>query len=182
MGLINENNTLVFIIDIQEKLLNAAFNKEVLAKNAEILTQTANILGLPILITEQYPKGLGKTIECISSHLPEDFNYIEKISFSALNTREVFEALKLHNKSQILLFGIETHICVSQTAAALAEAGFEVFIIENACGSRSEKEHRFGLERIKNNGAQIITTEIALFELLKSAKHPKFKEVQALIK
>lgn len=177
MTILNAENCLVLIIDIQEKLLNAAFNKEILEKKATIISRAANILNIPLIITEQYPKGLGGTIFAI-----EGGERFEKITFSALDNPEILDAIKKAGKSQILLFGIETHICVSQTAAALKLEGFDVQVIKDACGSRAETEYIAGLERMKDNGAQIITTEIALFELLKGAKHPNFKEVQNLIK
>ena len=177
MTILNVDDCLVLVIDVQEKLLNSVFNKDIVEKNAGIMAKTANVLGIPMIITEQYPKGLGSTIPSI-----EGGERFEKITFSALDNPEVLEALKKAGKSQVLLFGIETHICVSQTAYALKSAGFDVQVVKNACGSRQESEYLAGLERMKDNGAEIITTEIALFELLKSAKHPNFKEIQNLIK
>lgn len=181
MGILNQNDSLIFIIDIQEKLLNAVFNKQTLAKNAVIISKAAAILDIPVIITEQYPKGLGNTINEIKQVLaqPELF---EKTSFSALDDSNILESLKNFKKRQIVLFGIETHICVSQTANALSEAGYDVNVILDACGSRSEIEHKAGLNRIKSNNCNVITTEIALFEWLKSSRHPNFKEIQNLIK
>ena len=179
---LNLEDSLVLIIDIQDKLLNAVFNKEQVEKKSAIVAEAAKILGIPVVVTEQYPKGLGNTIPAVKDALAEDTEIFEKTAFSALNNEEILEAIKKHNKKQILIFGIETHICVSQTTAALRELGYEVSVIKDACGSRAEEEYFAGLERIKDNGAYIITTEIALFEWLKGAKHPNFKAVQALIK
>ena len=170
------------IIDVQEKLLNAVFNKASLEKKATTLANTAKILGIPVIVTEQYPKGLGATVETLKEVLPENTQYFEKTAFSALENNDVLEALKNSGKKQVVIFGIETHICVSQTTNALIQDGFEVSVIRDACGSRSELEYSAGLERMKDNGAHVLTTEIALFEWLKGAKHPKFKEVQMLIK
>ena len=170
------------IIDVQEKLLNAVFNKTSLEKKAVTIANTAKILGIPVIVTEQYPKGLGATVETLKEVLPENAQYFEKTAFSALENNDVLEALKNSGKKQVVIFGIETHICVSQTTNALIEEGFEVSVIRDACGSRSELEYLAGLERMKDNGAHVLTTEIALFEWLKGAKHPKFKEVQMLIK
>ena len=103
-------------------------------------------------------------------------------SILSIENKEVFNKLEASSRKQAVLFGIETHICVSQTAAALMNAGYEVHVIKDACGSRAELEYSAGLNRMKDNGAHIITTEIALFEWLKSAKHPNFKEIQSLIK
>lgn len=182
MTQLNLENSLVLIIDVQEKLLNAVFNKETLSKKAGIISKTAQILGIPVIVTEQYPKGLGNTVDEVKQVLPENTQFFEKTSFSALNNPEILDAIKSYNKNQIVIFGIETHICVNQTAAALLELGYEVNVIKDACGSRSEIEYEAGLERMKDNGAHILTTEIALFEWLKGAKNPNFKDVQALIK
>lgn len=182
MAQLNLEDSLVLIIDVQEKLLNAVFNKEQVEKKSAIIAEAAKILGIPVVVTEQYPKGLGNTIPAVKDALAEDTEIFEKTAFSALNNEEILEAIKKHNKKQILIFGIETHICVSQTTAALRKLGYEVSVIKDACGSRAEEEYLAGLERMKDNGAYIITTEIALFEWLKGAKHPNFKAVQALIK
>lgn len=182
MTILNIEDSVVMIIDVQEKLLNAVFNKASLEKKATTLANTAKILEIPVIVTEQYPKGLGATIETLREVLPENTQYFEKTAFSALENNDVLEALKNSGKKQVVIFGIETHICVSQTTNALIQEGFEVSVIRDACGSRSELEYLAGLDRMKDNGAHVLTTEIALFEWLKGAKHPKFKEVQMLIK
>jgi len=182
MTLINSENSLVLIIDVQEKLLNAAFNRETLGKKAEIIAKAANVLNIPVVVTEQYPKGLGATIDSVKNAFADTTQTFEKITFSAFDNENVLSAVKSSGKKQIILFGIETHICVSQTANALIEAGYEVYVVKDACGSRSEDEYRAGLERMKDNGAKPVTCEITLFEWLRGAKHPNFKEVQSLIK
>ena len=182
MAQLNIENSLVLIIDVQEKLLNAVFNKETLEKKAGVIAKAANILNIPVIVTEQYPKGLGSTVESLKNGLGADTKYFEKTAFSALENEEIPEAIKSYNRDQILIFGIETHICVSQTAEALIMEGYDVNVIKDACGSRAEVEYLAGLERMKDNGAYIMTAEIALFEWLKSSRHPNFKEVQALIK
>ena len=171
--MLNIEASVVLIIDVQEKLLNAIYDKESCYKNAVIMSKAAQILDIPVVITEQYPKGLGSTVAGICGT-----NIFEKTSFSA------FEEIKtsLEGRKQIVVFGIETHICVNQTVEFLLKAGFEVHVVKDACSSRMEAEHLAGLERMRDNGAHILTTEIALFEWLKSSKHPKFKDVQMLIK
>ena len=181
MTILNENESLLLIVDVQEKLINAAFNKETLKNKAVIMAKTASILGIPTIVTEQYPKGLGSTISELKGVLNNAKCY-EKTSFSALDNSDISNAVKNSRKNQIVIFGIETHICVSQTAIALAESGYDVTLIKDASGSRAEVEHTSGIERMKEFGIHVITTEIALFELLKGAKHEKFKEVQSLIK
>ncbi len=176
--ILNQDDSLVLIIDIQEKLLNAVFNKNILEHQAKILTQAATSLNIPIIITEQYPQGLGESIEGIKGN----GKVYVKTSFNALADKALLNEIKNLQKRQIIVLGIETHICVHQTVNALVNEGFNVTVIQNACGSRSETEHQLGLENIKQKGALVKTTEMVLFELLKTAKHPNFKEIQALIK
>lgn len=175
--MLNSENCLLLVIDIQEKLLNAVFNKSILEKNSRILKLSADILKIPVIITEQYPKGLGSTIEDI-----KNTNIYEKTSFNALEVKELTEYISSTNRNQIILIGIETHICVYQTALALHNLGYNVVLAQNACGSRTEFEHLAAIDVMKSNNIEIKTTEMILFELLKSSKHPNFKEIQALIK
>lgn len=176
--MLNQNNTIILIIDVQEKLTNAVFNKETVIKKAETLSKAAEILNIPVIFTEQYPQGLGETINSIKKN---GTTYI-KTAFNALEDFNLLEELNKYNKKQIIVFGIETHICVYQTVLALISNKFDVTVIKDACGSRNEFEYNSGLECMKDLGAKIKTTEIALFELLKTAKHPNFKEIQSLIK
>ena len=182
MAILNERNTQILIIDIQERLINAVYNKDKIEKKATILANAAAILGIPVIVTEQYPKGLGNTIQSIKDGLGENAAYFEKTSFSVLENPAIASALDKSARKQIVIFGIETHICVSQTATALLAKGYDVTVISDASSSREECEHNAGLERIKENGGHVITTEIALFEWLKGARHIKFKEIQNLIK
>ena len=182
MAILDIENSLVLIIDVQEKLLNASFNKELIKKKSEIIAKTTSILNIPVIVTEQYPKGLGETTLEIKNNLSEKALFFEKTSFSALDDENIFENIKSTNKKQIVVFGIETHICVNQTVSALIHAGYDVHVVKDACGSRAESEFFAGIERMKNNGASILTTEILLFEWLKTSKHPSFKEIQNLIK
>lgn len=177
------DSTLLLIIDIQEKLLNAVFNKEILYKNAITLAHCSNKMDIPVIITEQYPKGLGATCAGIKENINTSKTSIfEKIMFNALEDEVLLKELKSKNKKEILLMGIETHICVYQTAMSLLEKGFKVTIIADACGSRTQKEYDYALNNLNDAGAKIKTTEMVVFELLKGANHPKFKEIQALIK
>ena len=180
--ILNEDNTLLLIIDIQEKLLNAVFNKDKLEKNAVILAKTASMLKIPTIVTEQYPKGLGPTVNDLKTVLDEKVAYFEKCSFNALDEEPILERLKEHGKKQIILCGIETHICVHQTAKALIDSGFNVILVKNACGSRNIEEHTSAIEYMKDYGVNIKTTEMILFEILKSSKHPNFKDIQNFIK
>lgn len=180
MNIIDSKNAVFVIVDVQEKLVKMLTDDNV-KKNSVILAKTSNILNIPIIITEQYPKGLGSTIEEIKESV-NNCNYIEKSSFSALNEKLMKDKLFDLNKKQIIIFGIETHICVLQTVFDLLNNSYEVFVVKDACGSKSQENKIMALDRLKNAGAQIVSTEMVLFELLRSSKHPKFKEVQTLIK
>ena len=174
---INEKNSAILFIDIQEKLVQM-LKKDKITKKAYVLSEMANILGVEKIFTEQYPKGLGSTIDTISKK--ETDKVFEKTAFNALETDGVYDALK--EKENIFVCGIETHICVYQTVKALIEKGFNVYVIKNACASRETDEFKAGINLMEKLGATITTTEIVLFELLKTSKHPQFKLVQALIK
>ncbi len=177
MNTINNQESLLLIIDVQDKLVNMLEGSNV-KDNAIKIAKACGILEIPALITEQYPKGLGSTIEEIKDALP-NAEYVEKTTFSAFKEDEVKKFL---SQKQVIIFGIETHICVLQTAMDLLTEGYEVFVVQNACGSRNEENKQAALRRLIHAGAQIVTTEMVLFELLEGSKHPNFKEVQALIK
>ena len=176
---INTENSAFLFIDVQEKL-TAMLRKDKAAKKAEILAKTAKILNIKTVLTEQYPQGLGSTIPSVKYCLPDSAKTFEKTSFNALDTDGVKEALG--NVKNVFIFGIETHICVLQTALALLQNGYNVFVIKDACASRETDEFKAGINLMEKLGATITTTEIVLFELLKTSKHPQFKLVQALIK
>ena len=172
------DETLILMIDMQERLV-AGTNAEKEVTQAEKIIKAAEILDIPVIVSEQYPKGLGQTIANLKN---EKQKYVEKTSFSLLKEEGFIDILKSYNKKQIVLFGIETHICVYQTAMDLLENGFEVILVKDACKSRKNDEYNTGIDLMRQNGVQISCVEIVLFELLKSSKHPNFKEVQQLIK
>ena len=178
MSLINEKECLIVAIDFQEKLVGM-LEKDSCAKKMEKLLITANLLNIPTVITEQYPQGLGHTIASIDT---SSFNVMEKTAFSAMQQEEFKTTIKNSGKKQIIIGGIETHICVYQTVIELLEEGYEIYVVKDACASRNKDEHKTGLDLMKQNGAKITCLEIVLFELLRSSKHPMFKPVQALIK
>ncbi len=173
LDMLNIENTSVVCIDLQEKLVNMLNNSDLIANNTTKLMKAAHILNVDTIITEQYPKGLGYTIDSINAIT--GFKKYEKTSFSAL---EVLSELK----QNVVIFGIETHICVYQTVMDLLEKGHNVYVVADCCASRSELNYKTSLELMKQQGVKIVTLEIVLFELLRSSKHPNFKEVQALIK
>ena len=181
MNTLNADNSLVLIIDIQERLVGA-LDKDIVVSKAVKIASAAKVLRIPVMVTEQYPKGLGNTVPMLKEVLAADTLVVEKTSFNALLEDGMAEKIASYGKKQIVIFGIETHICVHQTAAALIEAGYDVYVIKDACASRNKYEFKQGIDIMQQNGAKISCVEIALFEWLKRAKNPKFKEVQALIK
>lgn len=181
MNTLSAENSLILIIDIQDRLV-AALDKDIIVTNAVKVASAAKLLSIPVLLTEQYPKGLGHTVPQLQEVLPENSEVVEKTFFNALLEDGMLDRIKSYVKKQIVIFGIETHICVHQTASALVEAGFDVYVIKDACASRSKYEFKQGIDAMQANGVKVSCVEIALFEWLKGAKNPKFKEVQALIK
>lgn len=183
--MLNIENSALVIIDIQERLVQASKYGQQVAANMAKVAQAASILNIPTIVTEQYPKGLGSTVPEIKNVLSENCFITEKASFSAmLEPAFADEIQKLKNSgiNQIVIGGIETHICVLQTAAALIAEGFEVYVLNDACASRFKDDYKTGLELLKQYGAKITRVEITLFEWLKTSKNPNFKAVQALIK
>ena len=181
MKILNKDDSLLLIIDVQEKLV-ASLDKDVIVKRASILANAAKIMAIPMLVTQQYSKGLGQTVSAVSQMFDDTTKIFEKTSFSAVREEGFLELIKSYKKNQIIICGIETHVCVHQTAFDLINEGFEVFIAKDACASRRKYEFKQGIERMQENGANISCVEIILFEWLKTAKSPYFKEVQALIK
>lgn len=179
--MINADNLLILIVDIQEKLLKMLAEDKISDKAVKLL-QAAEILGIPAVITEQYPKGLGKTPEKIRDQFRPGMVIFEKTSFGAMGEKGFRELIAGFKKAKILICGIETHVCVYQTAAELIQEGYKVEVIKDITASRSEFEFNTGLEKMKQLGIKVTSLEIALFELLRTSKHPKFKEIQGLIK
>lgn len=177
--MLNTDNSLFLLIDIQDRLVGMLKNREEIAKNNSILAKTAKILNVPVVVTEQYPQGLGATIFEVREYVNSE-NTFEKTAFSAFE--EIKSKLEKLGRKKIILTGIETHICVYQTARTLLDAGYEVYVVKNACSSRSSKDYRTALELMRDYGAKLTCVETVLFELLGSSKNPHFKEVQALIK
>lgn len=176
---ITAQNSAFLFIDVQEKLVGM-LRKDKCAKKAEILARAAKVLGIKTVLTEQYPQGLGSTIPSVKYSVPDSAKFFEKTTFNALEAEGVKEALA--GVKNIFIFGIETHICVYQTAIALLDQGYDVFVVQDACASRETDEFKAGINLMENQGAKLLTTEMVIFEMLKSSKHPNFKEIQALIK
>jgi nicotinamidase-related amidase len=169
------------VIDIQGKLAQLMIGKDALFKNIQILIQAARILEIPILWCQQVPEALGPTVPEIAELLAGS-EPIDKASFSCCGQEQFNAQLNTLGKEQVLLCGIETHVCIYQTAMDLMEGGLDVTVIADAVSSRTERNQHIALSRLAAEGAHVSSTEMALFELLKTAKHPHFKEIAKLVK
>jgi nicotinamidase-related amidase len=168
----------LIVVDVQEAFRKAIPDFDRVAAASATLVEGAEALGLPILVTEQYPKGLGHTVPEVADHLPEGLEPIEKVRFSAAEA----EGFDLNGREQALVCGIETHVCVNQTVLDLIDDGVEVHVAGDAVGSRSESNRELGLQKAERAGAVLTSVETALFELLGGSDAPEFKQVQELVK
>ena len=169
------------VIDIQGKLSQLMYQKEALFENAQKLIKGVQVLEIPIIVTEQYPKGLGPTIPEIAALFP-NFKPIPKVAFSCCGDEGFQRELLAVNRRQILICGIETHVCVYQTTVDLIASGHEVQVVADVVSSRTAENREIGLQRMRDEGAKITSTEMALFELMRAAEGPKFKEVSKIVK
>lgn len=178
--MINTDDTIILIVDIQEKLVNM-LEKDFVSASVSKLVKAAAILDVPVVVTEQYPAGLGATLESLKQEAGDKAVFFEKTAFSAMREDGFKELLSGYGRKNVLICGIETHICVYQTTSDLLEEDYEVEVIKDITASRKKFEFKTGIEKMKQAGATVTSLETVLFEFLKSSKHPKFKEIQALI-
>jgi nicotinamidase-related amidase len=175
---LDRDRTALVVVDVQEAFRKALADFGEVADAAGVLVQGARELGIPIVITEQYPKGLGHTVPEVAEHLPDGLEPIEKVCFSAAEA----EGFDLGERDQALVCGIETHVCVNQTVLDLLDANLGVQVVEDAVGSRTDANRELGLHKMERAGAVLTSVETALFELLRGSDAPEFKRVQALVK
>ncbi len=179
--MITPKETLLLIIDVQGRLAQLVFQPQVVEKNISRLLRASAILDMPVLVTEQYPKGLGRTVdslrELLAGALP-----VEKNSFSCCGTPEFMRQLRSFNRNDILVAGMETHVCVYQTAVELLEFGYNVHLVTDAVSSRTEENRLLGIRCIEKAGASLTSTEMALFELLRVAEGERFKAISSIVK
>jgi nicotinamidase-related amidase len=174
-------NCCLVVVDVQGKLAQLMHDKEVLFKNVQTLIQTVKILDIPILWCQQCPDALGPTLPEIEQLLTDN-EPINKAAFSCCGDEQFNIRLNELARNQVILCGIETHVCIYQTAVDLLRKGFCVDLVANAVSSRTLENKQIAIERMNAEGVNISCTEMALFELLKTAEHPKFKQVAKLIK
>lgn len=177
--LMNASNSALLVIDVQEKLVPLIYNHRQVVWNIGRLLDAAKLLGVRTLATEQYPKGLGPTV----AELRERLNATpEKSMFSCRECVDLFASLRDEGVDNLLLVGIEAHVCVQQTALDLLAQGFNVFLAIDAIGSRFQLDYTTAIDRMKTCGATATTTESAMFEWCESAAHPQFKQLSQLVR
>lgn len=179
--ILNKDSTILLIIDIQEKLSSVMKYNEQVIDNTQILITASKELDIPTIITEQYPKGIGPTVSEIKDNIKDDVKIFEKTSFTAY-INEVKSALEATGRKKVIITGMETHVCVLQTARDLIQNGYHVFIAKDAVCSRTKENFLNSLEQMKEFGAVITNTETIVFDLLKKAGTPEFKVLSKLIK
>ena len=179
---LDPQRTALVIIDMQEGFRNAIPDFAETAARVARVAHGARLLGVPVVVTEQYPKGLGRTAAEVRSVLPEDLAIVEKTAFSSCGAREFVARLEQAGAKQIIVCGIEAHICVNQTTHDLLARGFQVHLLTDCITARSEQNRRAGLDKMCRSGALPSSTEMALFELMRDARHEQFKAIQRLIK
>jgi nicotinamidase-related amidase len=178
---INKEEAILVIVDVQERLFPVMKGKEELEETLVKLIKGCKILGVPMLVTEQYTKGLGLTIPGLREALGE-YEPIEKTAFSIMGEPAFVETLKQTGRKKVILAGIETHVCILQSALDLLAAGYEVFLVMDGVTSRSNSDKKYAQRRISEAGAIGTTYESILFELLIGAREPGFKDISNLVK
>ena len=179
--LLDRNNSALVIVDIQEKLSTIMKDRDVLLENVSKLIKGCRILNVPVFYTEQYPKGLGRT-EKVLVDLLADLKPVEKIRFSVCNEIALMRPIKEKSVQQIILAGIETHVCILQSALDFLHQGYQVHIPADAAFSRKEADRQTALNRLAREGVIITSTEAALFELMAVAGSEEFKQISKLVK
>lgn len=178
---LRRDDALLAVVDIQERLATVMAERERVVANTRRLIDAARLLGLPLFVTEQYPKGLGPTVpeirEALSPYAP-----IEKITFSCCGEPAFTDALEATGRRQVILCGMETHVCVLQTCIGLLRDGYAVHFVQDAACSRTPDNHRMGTEFMRDAGAVVTGTETSLFQLLERAGTAEFREISRLIK
>lgn len=169
------------LIDVQDRLTPLIADHQIITDNIVKLIKGLKLLDIPLIANEQYPKGLGHTIAPIKDVLG-DTPIFEKVTFSSCDDEATLTAIRESDRPQVLIFGVETHVCVLQTAMDLLDQGFGVLVVADAVGSRDKANKCYALSRMTQAGVVIVSTEMILFELCRSAKNPVFKEISALVK
>ena len=179
--MLNSDDSILIVIDVQGNLAHQMFEKEVLFDSLTKMIMGARVLEIPIICVEQNPKGLGETIAAIADLLT-DYPKVSKSTFSCVGDEGFLRQLETSSKKQVILVGIEAHVCVYQTALDFLNKAYQVTIITDAISSRTKENKLLALQNLRAAGAKMSSVEMALFEMLKKAEGPRFKEIIKLLK
>ena len=182
MARLNLNEAVLVVVDVQERFMPVLFEPQRLVSACQLLIGGAKILGLPVLVTEQLPEKLGPTVTELREVLGSDYRPIVKAEFSAFANESFRRTFAATGRTQLVLCGIEAHVCIRQTTLDALDLGYDVFLVEDAISSRYEFLYRSGVQSCVEAGAKRTNAEAVLFELMATAEHPQFREVQNLVK
>lgn len=181
--LLDRARSVLVIVDVQDKLLPAIADRDRLFSRLELLIETAKLLAIPVVSTEHYPKGLGPTADRIRLALPADATPLLKTTFSCLGAPEFRDRLVATGRNQVVIAGIEAHICIMQTSLELAaDPSRSVFVVVDAVSSRRPEDTRVALDRLRDAGVTLLPAESAVFEWLRDSRDPAFKALQPALK
>lgn len=180
LGIINKKKTGFILIDFQEKFMPVIKDVNLVTSNINIMIKASEILDIPLIVTEQYPKGLGKTSKKIK--LPKKKYLIEKIDFSCFGSKKFIKKIKELKVNSLVLFGLETHVCILKTALDALKDNFNVHIVADAVSSRTLENKSLAIERMRQSGIFIVSTEMIVFQLLEKAGTKEFKLLSKIVK
>lgn len=178
------NNAILAVIDVQERLMAVIHDATEIDANVGRLIRGCRVLGVPVIVTEQYPKGIGPTTPNVREAMFDAgvSEPIQKMCFSSFGADEFADTLSRSGRKQVILCGVEAHVCVFQTCRDLLDAGFEVFIVADATSSRTERNRDLATRRMTSDGARLVTTEMALFEMTVASGTDEFRAISRLVK
>lgn len=180
--ILRAEDSLLVVVDVQERLLPAIHESPRVLRNVDTLLKAAGLLSVPVILTEQYPKGLGRTVESVRAALPDGTPTVEKITFACTGEPAFNALVEGSGRKQIVVCGTEAHVCVLQTVLGLRQAGQAVYLAADAVSSRTADNHAAAVARMSAAGVPIVTTEMILFEWMERAGTPLFKAVSALVR
>lgn len=179
--LMNAENACLLIVDVQQRLLSAMDSPRAVMSGCNLMMKAAGVLDVPIVVTEQYPEGLGPTVEPLAELAPEDA-FFSKVHFSSAKNPAIRGKIDDLKPDQIIIGGIEAHVCVLQSAIGFTEAGYQCFVAADATSSRTASNHAAAMSRLREAGVGIVTSEMIVFEWLEKAGTPAFRELSRLLK
>lgn len=179
--LINAEKSCLMIVDVQQRLLGAMDAPRQVMSGCKLMMNAAGVLDIPMVVTEQYPDGLGPTVEPLAELAPEG-SFFSKVHFSSAKNPAIRGQIEALAPESIVIGGIEAHVCVLQTAVDLTEAGYKCYVAADATSSRTSANHAVAMQRLRDSGVEIVTSEMVVFEWLGKAGTPEFKELSRLLK